>query len=226
MTDNTPVKQSPIYSQALKMGARFTDGAGWQIPSQFGMPEAEMSAVREHVALADISDMGKIFVEGETAESILSLSSPLAVGEGVEEGGRSIFRLRADQFFISTTAEAVEEVTADLTAAAQDADGLVTVTDMTHGRSQLLVVGPKAGDLLGRLCGLDFHDSQFPNLCARQSSVAKTRQLILRYDFGSLSAYHLIGSRSLAAYVWQIILEAGSDLDIMPVGQQTVDALE
>lgn len=225
MTDSTPVKQSPIYSQALKMGARFTEGAGWQIPALFSMPESEETAARTYAALADVSDRGKLFVEGEMAETILNLSGTLAVGEGVEQDGRTIFRLRADQFFVSTPAGEVETVTAELTAAAQNAEGLVTVTDMTHGRSQFLVIGPKAADLLGRLCGLDFHDRQFPNLSARQSSVAKTRQLILRHDYGSLPVYALIGSRSLAGYLWETTLEAGRDLSITPVGQLTIDAL-
>jgi sarcosine oxidase subunit alpha len=190
------------------------------------MAESEITAARSHVALADVSDRGKIFVEGQTAESILSLPKSLAVGEGLEQNGRTIYRLRADQFFVSTTADAVELVTAELTAAAQNATGLVTVTDVTHGRSQLLVVGPNAAVLLGRLCGLDFHDSQFPNLAARQSSVAKTRQLILRQDYGSLRLYSLIGSRSLAAYLWKVTLEAGRDLSIIPIGQETIDALK
>lgn len=230
MIDNTPVKQSPIYSQALKMGARFAEGAGWEIPALFSMPEAEETAACTHVALADVSDRGKIFVEGRTAETILSLSNPLAVGEGVEQNGRYTFRLRPDQFFVSTTAEDVEAVTAELTAAAQNAAELITVTDLSHGRSQLLVIGPKAAELLGRLCGLDFHDSQFPNLAARQSSVAKTRQLILRHDYNTqdtspLPVYALIGSRSLAAYLWQTTLEAGRDFQIIPVGQETLNVL-
>jgi len=231
LTDNTPVRQSPIYSQALKMGARFTEGAGWQIPSLFNMPESEETAARTHVALADVSDRGKIYVEGQTAASILPLSNPLAIGEGAAQDGRYLFRLRDDQFFISTTAEDAEAVTAHLTAAAQSAAELITVTDLSHGRSQLLVIGPKAAELLSRLCGLDFHDSRFPNLSARQSSVAKTRQLILRHDFGGqaldpLPVYALIGPRSLAAYLWQTALEAGRDGHILPIGQSAVDGLK
>ena len=185
-----------------------------------------MTAARNQVALADVSDRGKIFVEGDTAGSILSLVSPLAIGDGVEQDGRTIFRLRADQLFVGTSADTVESVTAELSQAAQKAGGLVTVTDMTHGRSQLLVIGPQAAVLLSRLCGLDFHDNQFPNLSARQSSVAKTRQLILRHDMGNLPAYALLGSRSLAAYLWNTTLEAGRDLSLIPVGQETIDRLK
>jgi sarcosine oxidase subunit alpha len=142
------------------------------------------------------------------------------------QDGRTIYRLRDDQFFISTVANDVEGITAGLTTAARKAEGLVTVTDMTHGRSQLLVIGPKAAELMSRLCGLDFQDSQFPKLAARQSSVAKTRQLILRQDTAELPAYALIGSRSLAAYLWRTTLEAGRDLRIAPIGQKTFDGLK
>ena len=232
MTDNTPVKQSPIHTQALKMGARFMDGAGWQMPSQFSTQESEETAARSRVALADVSNRGKIYLEGKTAATILSLLDSQAVpgiGQGIQQNDRTIFRLRADQFFISTTAEEVESVAAELTATAQKSAELITVTDMTHGRSQLWVVGPQAAELLSRLCSLDFHDHHFPNLTARHSSVAKTRQLILRHDFGRpapLPVYGLIGSRSLAAYLWETTLEAGRDLDIIPIGQITLDRLK
>jgi heterotetrameric sarcosine oxidase gamma subunit len=232
MTNIIPIKQSPIYSQALKMGARFTEGAGWLIPSLFSMPETEETAARSCIVLADASSRGKVYLEGQTAESILSLppSQPtLAVGQGIQLNDRILFRLRADQFFISTAAEDVEMVAAELTAAAQKTAGLITATDMTHGRSQLLLVGPKAAELLGRLCGLDFHDQFFPNLAARHSSVAKTRQLILRHDFdrtASLPVYSLIGACSLAPYLWETIIEAGRDRDIIPIGQHTVNELK
>lgn len=224
MSDNTPVKQSPIYSQALKMGARFTEEAGWQVPSLFSISETELAAAQKDVALADVSDRGKIYVEGKTADSIFPQA--LTIGEGVHEDGRYVYRLRQDLFFVSTTAEAVERVTAELSAAAQEAAGLITVTDMTHGESQLLVIGPKAAELLSRLCGLDFHNSQFPDLAARQSSVAKTRQLILRHDFGGVAVYALIGARSLADYLWKTTLEAGQDLSILPIGQASIDRLK
>jgi aminomethyltransferase len=188
MVDNTPVRQSPIHSQALKMGARFTEGAGWEVPALFSMAEAEINTARTHVGLADVSDRGKILVAGRTAGTILSLTDSLEVGQGVVQGGRSIFCLRPDQFFVTTTAELTDSTTAELTDAAEKSADLITVTDLSHGRSQLLLIGPKAAELLGRLCGLDFHDSRFPNQTAQQSSVAKTRQLILRQDNGTIPA--------------------------------------
>jgi heterotetrameric sarcosine oxidase gamma subunit len=112
----------------------------------------------------------------------------------------------------------VADVALSLTNQAADHPDLITVTDVTHGNAELWLIGPNSAELLSRLCGLDFHDSQFPNGTAKQSSLAKTTQLIIRRDLGDVPTYALIGGRSLAAYLWQTILEAGQDWGIQPTG--------
>ena len=98
------------------------------------------------------------------------------------------------------------------------------MTDVTHGRAQFRLTGPGTVDLLSRLCALDFDDSRFPDGTARQTSVAKTTQLVIRDDLheGTGPSYRLIGARSLAAYLWQTILEAGRDLGVRPLGWEQV----
>jgi sarcosine oxidase gamma subunit len=68
------------------------------------------------------------------------------------------------------------------------------------------------------LCGLDFHPAAFPKGSAKQSSVAKTTQLVVCHDLAETAAYSIIGGRSLAAYLWETILVAGRDLGVRPVG--------
>ena len=85
---------------------------------------------------------------------------------------------------------------------------MVTVTDVTHGRAQLRLSGARAAELLSRLCALDFHPDHFPDGAARQTSVAKTTQLVIRDDVDGGLSYSLIGARSLGGYLWRTILEA------------------
>jgi heterotetrameric sarcosine oxidase gamma subunit len=221
---NQPVKLSPIHQTAVKWQAQFEVAAGWQVAQLYQSVEAETAAARQHVALADASANGKISVQGEQAGAILQ-ASDLAIGAGQTAEFGHIYRLRANLFFVSTPPGAEAAAMRLLTAAAQSRSDLVTVTDMTHGRAELLLVGPAAAELLGRLCGLDFHPSAFPNDTAKQSSVAKTTQLVIRRDAGNLPAYTLIGARSLAAYLWETILHAGRDLEITPVGQAAINKL-
>ena len=225
----SPRMMSPIHGHASKLGAQFVELAGWQTPQVYQTVEEEMATARHGVALADASSSGKIVVEGSPAETVLQVAWAMPatnIGQGVIGDAGRLYRLRKDQFFIHLPAGAEEDVTRHLIEVMQETGETVSVTDITHGRADLLLVGPSSPVLLSRLCGLDFHPGQFPDLTAKQSSVAKTRQLILRRDLGDMPAYSLIGARSLAAYLWETILEAGRDLDIVPIGQAAVERLQ
>jgi heterotetrameric sarcosine oxidase gamma subunit len=226
--ENPTPKYSPIFTIAQESGVEFVTQDGWQVPRVFSTVDKEVAAGREAVALADTSASGKIRIEGEKAESVLLgvWNVPkLDIGFGADIDSRQVFRLRGDLFFVRTLPGGEGEALKSLTQSDQGFDELVTVTDITHGRSELLLIGPNSAELLNRLCGLDFHPSKFPNLAAKQSSVAKIRQLILRHDLSELPVFALVGDRSLAAYLWETIMEAGRDLNIMPLGQAAIDSL-
>ncbi len=103
--------------------------------------------------------------------------------------------------------------------------GLVTVTDMTHGWAALSVMGPRSRDVLGRLCALDLADEAFPNQSVWATSVAKTRQVIVRRDVGGVPAYTLVGARSLAGYLWEALIETARAWGGAPIGARAVEAL-
>lgn len=227
-------KLTPLYRLAKKAGARFGDLDDWRVPIGYAAIEDEIAAARGRVALADSSANGKILAEGQEVESVVRAAWPavtLEVGRGAVAGPGRIYRLRADLFFMSTPPGRETEAGDVLKAAVRRKDAFVTVTEVTHGHSELTIVGPRSAELLSRLCGLDFHSEAFPNNSARQSSVAKTRQLIIRSDRVSasgaetVSAFTLVGARSLAVYLWETVLEAGRDLDIAPIGQAALEQL-
>lgn len=228
-----PTKVPPAHDVARESGASFADLAGWKMPQVFTTVEQEVTIARRGVALADSSASGKIVVEGKQAEGVLQAAwamPSLAIGQGVILGSRSAYLLRDDQFFVHLEPGGEGSAAKVLSEEVERRGDLVTVSDITHGRSDLLLIGPKSAGLLSRLCSLDFHPSQFPDLSARVSSVAKTRQLILRNDFKppdgpTVPVFSLIGDRSLAIYLWQTILEAGRDLDVAPVGWSALAAL-
>ena len=69
------------------------------------------------------------------------------------------------------------------------------------------------------------HDSAFPTLTAKQTSVAKIRHLILRCDNGDTPAYIISGGRSNTIYLWKTLLDAGHDLQMQAIGRDAVDSL-
>jgi heterotetrameric sarcosine oxidase gamma subunit len=162
------------------------------------------------VELNDRSPLGKIQLQGQhTAEFLNQLYNlELRVGQGAVSGNNHIFRLREDIYWLITPKEEIETTVAALEQTAVSFPHLITVTDYSHGRFCFQLSGPGSADLLSRLCGLDFHDSQFPNLTIKASSVTKTTHLILRNDQNGKLSYQLIGDRSLATYVWQTMMAA------------------
>jgi sarcosine oxidase gamma subunit len=126
-----------------------------------------------------------------------------------------VYRLRRDLFLVNTAVGGETAAQGQLEAAIEGQGVFVTVTEGTHGRFQFQVSGAKSPDLLRRVCGLDFDEGPFPDLTAKQSSVAKVAQIVIRQDVEAARAYFLIGGRSLGVYVWQVLVQAGRDLGIM-----------
>ena len=223
-TSKTPIKLTPLHAIAQRLEAKFTEQSGWRIPEVYTTLEAEIAAASERIALADETPNGKLLVEGEGAESVLMDAFDLGSLK-INEGRDGIYRLRNDLFFISTPPGREVSTQKKLTTASAKSETFVTVTDITHGRAEIRVIGPNSQALLSKLCGLDFHSSAFPNETAKQSSLAKTTQLIIRRDIGELPTFSIIGTQSLGPYVWDTMMEAGKEFGLVPIGRAALVAL-
>ena len=223
-TSKTPIKLTPLHAIAQRLGATFIEQRGWCIPEVYTTLEAEIAAASERIALADETPNGKLLIEGEGAESVLMDAFDLGSLK-INEGRDGIYRLRNDLFFISTSPGREISTQKKLTTTSEASEQFVTVTDITHGRAEIRVIGPNSQALLSKLCGLDFHSSAFPNETAKQSSFAKTTQLISRRDIGELPTFSIIGTQSLGPYVWDTMMEAGKEFGLVPIGRAALAAL-
>ena len=223
-TSKTPVKLTPLYSIAQRLGATLIEQRGWRIPQIYTTLEDEVVAARERLALADETPNGKLLLEGDQVESVVMDAFDLGSLK-INEGRGGIYRLRNDLFFISTTPGREVRAQKKLTTTLKASEQFVTVTDITHGRAEIRVIGPHSQELLSKVCGLDFHPSAFPNETAKQSSLVKTTQLIIRCDIGELPAFSIIGVQSLGPYVWDTMMEAGREFGVVPIGRAALAVL-
>jgi sarcosine oxidase subunit alpha len=224
-TSNKPIKLTPLHTIAQRLGAQFTEQRRWRIPEVYTTLEDEITAAREGVVLADESPNGKLTIEGDGAESVLSAAfdvPTLAIGEGFNR----IYRLRSNFFFISTPPGGETAARKKLTTTVEKSEQFVTVTDITHGWSEIRVIGPASQELLSKVCGLDFHPTAFPDGAAKQSSLVKTAQLIIRRDIDELPTFSIIGAQSLGAYIWDTMVEAGQEFGLLPIGRSALGMLE
>jgi sarcosine oxidase subunit alpha len=216
------VKRTPIFELAQRQGASFAEVDGWLVVERFGDDRPVTPGESAPLALVDCSARAKVLVEGASAASVIErawqVSAP-AINRGQRLPEGVVCCLRQDRYFLSGPPGAGRQFMATVEAAAQEDDGLLTVTGVTHGRAELWLLGNEARELLSRLCGLDLHPQIFPDLTARETSVAKTKQLLIRADLGGQPAYALVGARSLGAYLWQTVVAAGHDMDLQLRGE-------
>ena len=207
---NAPVKISPLLAVASTQQAALHSQAGWSVvvlPAQTG-------ALRMH----DYSANAKLIVEGARAAQLLSTlwsGTPASVNAGWTDGSVGIYCLRPDRYLVHGAAGTDDALEARVRSALP-AGQLLSVTNITHGRAEIQLVGTQCVALLSRLCALNFAESEFPNMRAKQTSVAKISQVVVRCDAGGLPAYTLIGARSLGQYLWAALLAAGAELGAFP----------
>ena len=227
---NPPLKLTPLHAITQRIGARYVEHIGqWRFPGGYTGVDEEVAAIRAGCGLADVTPHGKLYIEGEAAREALQAAFGLApelVFSGVRGPAGHLLRLRPDLFYLSTPPGREAEAQAQLDAAISRLGAFVTVTDVTHALADLCLIGPASPLVLSQLCGLDFAEVTFTNLAVRQSSVAKTRQLIRRRDVGPLLAYNLAGDQSLAAYLWEALTTAGREHGLRPVGVEALRTLE
>lgn len=193
------MNRTPLHTHLGRAGAEFETQNDWYVAV------LEPRGLEHGVSLMDASYRTRYRVEGPAAAKALK-SAKMKPGQSKSAKLGQIACSRGDLFWV-LGATGVPKA---------PKSGLVAIDEVTHGTSEIWVAGPEARALMRRVCGLDFQDKSFPDGAFKTSSVAKTVQQILRRDLDGVPCFVLVGEASLATYLWDILTEAGSDLNILP----------
>jgi len=169
--DTTPAEnlRTALYDTHVALGARMVPFGGWDMPVQYEGVIAEVAAVRNAAGLFDVSHMGRLHIGGPNAAGLLDIlltgsASGLRVGRARycficnERGGviddTIFYRLSDDEFLLIPNAGNRPAVSLWFDRQlAQHFDGRgVHITDRTMLTGLLAVQGPKAVDIVDRLC--------------------------------------------------------------------------
>src|SRR2546428_13751937 len=156
---------SPLHEVHQRLGASFTDFAGWTMPLRYSSELAEHRAVRQAAGVFDLSHMGEIELTGPEAGRALDYAmvghlSAVKVGRArytviCDAGGGVlddlvVYRLGEDHYLVVANAANAGTVAAELT---ERAGGfLVEVADTSLNCALIAVQGPRAGDIIGAGC--------------------------------------------------------------------------
>lgn len=178
------------------------------LPIQSPLSESS-TGIAGRVLLEDLSGQRTLLdLRGDANPALRRVfgAVPAAPGGVLVDQDRAVVCLRPDHLIAMTDRGDSAALIADLRGG--EADPPITITDITHGRGVMCLGGPRAADVLPKLCGLDFRDRIFPDLHAAQTSYAKVKTLLIRRDMDGHPAYLIVVDRSHAQYAWDVTADA------------------
>lgn len=230
--------KSPLHDLHKKLGARFTEFAGFEMPIQFSSIKDEHLTVRKSVGLFDVSHMSNVWITGKEAEKLLSLTT-------VEDAARiknnmsqytsllredgtviddTIFMHLEDKYMMIPNAGMAETVTNWLNKKAEENNICATAENVSNKYVILAIQGPKSRDTLQKLTKTDLKTIGF--FGCQYIEVAGTKCIISHTGYtGELGFELQIAPVDLAEKIFHKILDAGKEFDIKPIGLGARDTL-
>lgn len=201
----------------------------------------ECRHVHEHVGLQDMSAFAKCMISGSGAEAwldvLLTNAVPKKVGRvslsyllTAKGGVRSEFTVykMAPQRYYLVSAGAYERHDHDYLKKAIPRDGSVSFERLTTSMGVLVLAGPRARDVLGKLTDSDLSNEAFPWLTGKTISVGLARVEALRVNFIGELGWEIHHPIEMQNYIFDRLMDAGAEFSIRPFGirAMTLMALE
>ena len=230
-------KQTPLYQEHLKLKARIIEFAGWELPVQFSGIIEEHLRVRSDVGMFDVSHLGRIEVSGESAQKFLNRLitndiSKLEVGQIAyslicnEQAGiiDDILVYRLPKYYL-VIANAVNTETVYQLLLLYGQIENVFISNLTPHTAMISVQGPKAESILQTITACDLAISKFPHYTVTATKVAGLNVLLSRTGYTGADGFELIIVGEKAPELWQNIIAAGAQANILPCGLGARDTL-
>jgi aminomethyltransferase len=229
------LKQTPLYDEHVRLGAKMIPFGDWIMPVQYSGIIDEHQAVRNNVGVFDISHMGQVVATGPRAgswlnEMLTNNIEKLEVGTGQytfllnDRGGiiddLIVYRTGAERFLLVVNASRTDE---DFAWLKEHAGDNAKLENRSADFGGLAIQGPRVLELLERLVGNDV-DLPARNQI-RDFDSNGTMLTIARTGYTGEDGVEVFFPASDAGKVWNDILEKGKDLGIRPCGLGSRDTL-
>jgi glycine cleavage system aminomethyltransferase T len=250
------VRQSPFFDRLAARGACFGEVAGFERANWFAPPgvepvyrysyqrqnwfeysAAEHKAVREAVALFDMTSFGKFLLQGRDAERVMQ---GICANDVAVAAGRIVYTqwlnprggIEADLTVTRLSETAYMVVTAGATARRDFSwlcrhipDGAHAVaTDVSSSLAVLSIMGPKSRALLEKLSGADFSNAGFPFATSKQVDIGSARLRASRISYVGELGWELYIPTEFAVGVFDTIVAQGEAMRLALAGLHALDS--
>jgi dimethylglycine oxidase len=225
-------------AELTRRGATWPERTAWTARNWSPIIGAEHLATRERVALFDLTPFTKLEISGPGALAYLQWLSANQMDQPIGKvtytamltarGGIrcdvTVTRLAADRFLLITGGASGMHDLAWLRGHLPD-DNSVQIRDRTSAHCCLGLWGPRARDLLRRVCADDLSHAGFPYFTARQIIVGHVPVWAARVSYVGELGWELYTPTEYGGALWDALWEAGQPLGLTAAGGGAFDSL-
>jgi len=232
------VLRSPLYENQVKLGAKFTEFAGFEMPIQYSSIREEHFVVRKKVGLFDVSHMSNVWITGSDAAQLVSLTT-VEDASRVEDGKSqytailrengtiiddTIFMHLGEKFMMIPNAGMNQIVTKWLNEQAKKHHLKAKAEDVSREYVILAIQGPKSKETLQKVTDTNLDTVKF--FGCQVVKVAGVECILSHTGYtGELGFELQITPTKKAAVVFDALLSAGEEFGIQPIGLGARDTL-
>ncbi len=180
------------------------------------------------LTLADLGPLAKVAVRAAPDGRVARSLGP-AFGRSQRDGTGALVVGSGPGEWLVLGAPGTQDALRERLAGLVAADGeFASVVDLTYGRALMVLRGAQAPDVLAKVCAIDLSEDSVPNGAALRTSVAKLVTDLVREDTTApgevteggelVPTYLLHCERSSGQYLYDALLDAGAEFDIVTDG--------
>ncbi len=231
------LKKTALNAWHRAHGARMVEFVGWDMPVEYSGVNSEHLAVRTRAGLFDVSHMGQVEIAGRDALAAVQHiasndASRLKVGQAHYSGLMTpqgtfvddllVYRFADRHFLMVVNAANVDKDYAHIVEQIKGIGDASAVN--SSSRYELIAVqGPKAREIVQKVANLDLSTIKY--YWFAHGEVAGARATVSRTGYTGEDGFEIFVAPAQAVRVWEALVEAGRDVDLVPCGLGARDTL-
>ncbi|MFA6866479.1 MAG: glycine cleavage system aminomethyltransferase GcvT [Clostridia bacterium] len=230
-------KRTALYDTHIKYGGKIVEFAGYELPVQYKNGIIfEHNIVRNGVGLFDVSHMGEVLITGENAENALQKLVTNRVSTIAENQCRYtlmcyasggivddllIYKYNTKKYLLVVNAANVDK---DFDWIINNLDEGAKAENISNGITQIAIQGPKSKDVLSKITDMSKIPEKMYHF-ADNIDVGGIECLVSTTGYTGESGYEVYCDNKFASKLYEILMTAGSEFDIQPIGLGARDTL-
>lgn len=239
MVSAEDLKKVALNDLHIELGAKMVPFAGYSMPLQYTGLKEEHNAVRNSVGMFDVSHMGEFVVSGDGAAELVEWITSNDTSKMVpfqaqyncmpnQTGGivddLIVYKWNDNEYYLVVNASNIDKDWDWVNKQNKEKNFNAKLENISDKLSLLAVQGPNATKLLQKLTDIDLDAIEFYHFGAGQMAGIDD-VIISNTGYTGSGGFELYVWNKDARNLWDAVMEAGKEFDIIPCGLAARDTL-